>query len=360
MKVLLVIRGIGREGAGKMALSLMNALAEKNYGIAVLNYNQSEAIEDLHKNIKHYYGKKNNRILEYFYAINRISSVTKDFKPDIIVAFRDNAAGLAILSNKLHHLDVPIVVCERTDPYMETNFLLRISRKLFKFSAGGVFQTQGAWEFYKDLVKNYMVIPNPVMPVGVECLKKFDERTNEIINVARLDLKQKRQDILLKAFEIVVNKYPFMRLSFLGKGGDLNQLKQLTRNLGIEKNVSFCGSVNDVPKRLINSKMFVLSSDYEGISNALIEAMSVGLPCISTDTSPGGARVLIDDGINGFIVPCSDYEALANRIIYYIEHPLVADSHGQKAKEIVDRYAPDIIFSMWEHFLLDTINKYHK
>ena len=360
MKVLLVIRGVGKEGAGKMALSLMNVLAEKNYEIAVLSYNQNEAIEGLHENIRHYRGTKNSGMLEYLYTINRISSVVKDFRPNILIAFRDNAAGLAILSNKLYCLNVPVIICERTDPYMETNLLLYLSRKLFRFAAGGVFQTREAWNYYKKLVKNYAIIPNPVMPVDVICSQNFEKRADEIVNVARLNLKQKRQDILLRAFDIVTEKYPFMKLCFYGSGSDIDQLKQLVQELGIEKNVMFYGCVSDISKRLVNSKIFVLSSDYEGISNALIEAMSMGLPCISTDTSPGGARILIDDGNNGFIVPCGDYKALADKILYYIEHPSVADAHGKKAKEIVDLYAPNVIFSMWEKFLLNTINKYHK
>lgn len=360
MKVLLVIRGVAKEGAGKMAVSLVNALAYRNHKIAVLNYNQNKPIEGLHKNIKHYYGKKSSRISEYLYAIKRIATVVKDFKPDILVAFRDNASGLAVMANKLYRLDVPVVVCERTDPYLETSFSLRLSRKLFKYAAGGVFQTVGAWKYYEAIIKNYAVIPNPVMPLDTAAIIKNGPRKNEIVNVARLDIRQKRQDILLNAFKIVLEKHPEMTLSFYGKGLDLDRLKQMSQELGVDKNVVFHGSVDKVTEKIANSKVFVLSSDYEGISNALIEAMSIGLPCISTDTSPGGARVLINDGENGFIVPCRDYKAIADKIIHYIENPSVADLHGEKAKEIVKRYAPDTIFSMWENFLIDTINKYNK
>lgn len=358
MKVLLVIRNIVYAGASKSAVLVANALNDRGHNVAVVTYNNDHVGMKLGEGIIYFPGKKNNRITEYAYAIRCIRKVALDYSPDIVLGFRDNASALSIVA--LCGTKIPIVVCERSDPYMESNLSLRLSRKLFIFAAGGVFQTQQAGEYYNNLVKFRKVIPNPVMPLGTACTKPFVERANEIVNVARLDIRQKRQDVLIKSFKRVHQKYPSINLSFLGAGDDEKLLKNMVEELGLNKNVFFHGKVTNVSDYLVRSKFFVLSSDYEGISNALIESMSLGLPSISTDTSPGGARVLVEDGKNGFIVPCGDEEALAEKMLFYLEHPEVADAHGAEAKKIAEKYSPELIFNMWEDFLLEIIKKNHR
>lgn len=73
---------------------------------------------------------------------------------------------------------------------------------------------------------------------------------------------------------------------------------------------SFEGFRNDVHEKIADATMFVMSSDYEGLSNALLEAMAMGLPCISTDSPPGGARMVIRNGQNGLLVPVGNKEKL--------------------------------------------------
>ena len=92
----------------------------------------------------------------------------------------------------------------------------------------------------------------------------------------------------------------------------------------------FEGKKDDILNEIKDSKLFVLTSDNEGIPNALAEAMSIGLPCISTDCTPGGARLLIEDGNNGLLVKKGDSIAISNAIISLIENPALCEKLGVK------------------------------
>ena len=131
----------------------------------------------------------------------------------------------------------------------------------------------------------------------------------------------------------------------------MEQIQQMAESLGISDRVDFKGLVRDIPNAIRKAKMFVMTSDYEGLPNALIEAMAVGLPCVSTDCSPGGAAELIANGENGVIVPCGDVNRLANGILDLINDPKRADNYGKKAQEIVDVLHPQKIYSKWEEYI---------
>lgn len=355
MRILFVVRSIVYAGASKMAVAVANSLQEHGHKVAVATYNNNKIGLKLNEGIEFYPGKVNSKLTEYAYAIMFIRKTIKDFEPQVIFGFRDNAAAFCIVASLGTH--IPIIVCERSDPYMETNFSLKISRKLFRYAAGAVFQTEGAQKYYKGIVKKSVVIPNPVTSTAWKCSKKFAERKNEIAFVARLHILQKRHDILFNAFKIVTQTHPEMKLVLYGDGADREKLEQLAVDMNLADKIVFMGKVDNVYSYLVETKMFVLSSDYEGISNALIEAMSIGLPCISTDTSPGGARVLIEDGKNGFIVPRRDVKALADKMLYLIEHPEDAEMMGQLAKNISVKYAPSKIFDMWNSYALSFLEK---
>ena len=98
---------------------------------------------------------------------------------------------------------------------------------------------------------------------------------------------------------------------------------------------------------LEEATMFVLSSDFEGIPNSLLEAMALGVPCISTDCSPGGAALLIKPNINGILVPKGDVEALANAMKYYVQHPNIAEQYGEQAKYVNEEFSEEKIIPMW-------------
>ena len=254
---------------------------------------------------------------------------------------------------KLH---IPVVISERADPFQQLSKLDKIIHAIYNQAEGAVFQTNGARDFYsKRLQEKSIVIPNPVVDNYSEITHDYYNINKELVSVGRFEIIQKRQDVLLKASKIVFEKYPEYKLIFWGDGPDEDKLKELAKELQIENKVMFAGVTNSVLEKVNQSEIFVLSSDYEGIPNALIEAMSIGMPCVATDCSPGGARMLLEDGKSGKLVGCGKYEELAKEIIYFIENREKEKEYGMYAKESIGRFSYSILMNRWEEYLLKII-----
>ena len=222
---------------------------------------------------------------------------------------------------------------------------------------GVVFQTEGARaHFPGKIYDNSTVIPNPavIKPAVAENLSKYlhtcEERDNRIVSVGRLSIVQKRQDVLLGAFRIVYEKYPQMQLVLYGDGEDREKIRALAEEMGLADCVVLAGNTNQVEENICTARAFVLTSDYEGIPNALIEALSVGVPAVSTDCSPGGAALLIRDGENGFLVPRGDAQAVADRLLKVVEEPQLADHFSAEGPKIIEEFSEDRIADLWEQY----------
>ena len=111
------------------------------------------------------------------------------------------------------------------------------------------------------------------------------------------------------------------------------------------------GKTYDVVAAFQNALASVLSSDFEGIPNALLESMSLGVPSISTDCSPGGAAMLIRNKENGLLTPRGDAKALAEAMEYVILHPNEAEAMGETGMEVNQLYAEDVISVKWQSFI---------
>lgn len=147
---------------------------------------------------------------------------------------------------------------------------------------------------------------------------------------------QKDVATLLAAFQLVVQQEPHVRwqLRLAGTGPLEGRLKALTRELLIEQQVLFLGHVQDVNALLDQSDLFVLPSLSEGMSNALLEAMSRGLPCIVTDIP--GNRDLIQDGENGYLIEAGDAAGLAHTITTTIRDAALREQLGRRGRETVE------------------------
>ena len=183
----------------------------------------------------------------------------------------------------------------------------------------------------------------------------FEKRKKEIAFVGRFYLPQKRQDVAVKAFQLFLLKHPDYKLVFYGDGKDLDKIKKQVKKSGIDNNVVFMGAVKNLAECLKNSKMLLITSDYEGIPNALIEGMCIGLPCISTDCSPGGARFLIQDKENGLLVPRNSPNDIAEACSFIVEHPDIAEQYGKDAQMITEKLSPQIIYQLWNDYLTSKI-----
>ena len=229
--------------------------------------------------------------------------------------------------------------------------MLKIATKICAFSDGGVFQTSQARDYYKRLKHKSIVLPNPVVLNHDVNPVPLKERKEDIVWVGRIKNSQKRIDVLLNAFKCIHGVNPKLKLSIYGDGPDEVEVKNLVKQLGIQDYVVFHGSTDNVLEVIKNYSLMILSSDYEGIPNVIIEAFMSEVPVVSTDCSPGGARVLIEDGVNGFIVPIRDYKALSERACHLLDDPMLAEQFIEKSKDRLKKFDSATIFDKWNSFL---------
>ena len=346
MKLLMIIDNMDLGGAQRMFAFVANGLS-RYYDVYLISYASNKSFFHLNDEVHYIAGSDYNGsgLLRHIKKIPFLYKKIKKIGPDVILTFMTIPALLSKIASVFS--GIPVIFCERGDPYQYKTFIQKIKLKSVIICNYAVFQTIQARDYYPQrLIKNSTIIPNPVVNPNVE-RAMYENRNNNIAFVGRFDIHQKRQDLVVDAFKLVVEKHPEMILLFCGDGDDLEIIKKKVETMNISDNVVFKGKVKDVKIELLNCKAYVISSDYEGIPNSLIEAMSLGIPCVSTDCSPGGARMLINNMENGILVPCNNSKALANAIIYIIEHPIEADEMGKNAMKIVDLYSENLIMQKW-------------
>lgn len=354
MKLLFEIERVSIEegGAGKMLVWLANNFADHGHEVIIFTHKKMTGkLFDINPCVRIITKEPNGKL---GYPVFDLRNVLKQERPDAIISFMLDS-NLYCLSASIG-LSIPVIVCERNNPYINRPLKFKIVERLCRFADGATFQLESARDYYSWLRCKTCVIPNPIIPSRYSTSKSFANRTNVICNSARLNFPQKRQDVLIKAFAIVLKSHPYMQLHLYGDGKDISTAKNLVRSLALEDNVVFKGLVKDPIQYIVDSKLFVLSSDFEGISNALAEALAAGMTCISTDTEPGGSRLLIKEGENGYIVPRGDAETLAEKIIYCLDHPEVCDELSQKAIENIKLFSEDKIYHKWETFVNEIVN----
>ena len=347
MKVLFINTNIGYGGASKMMAFVANTLSDKGHDVTFLTYRNDTVLQTLLPTIKiqhkNWETDNNNYLLTIPKTVLKLHKYLKRNGFDVAVAFLSPSQlrlSLAGIGTK-----TKLLFSQRGDPYRSNGkgFINKLTNYAFLRADLYVFQTKGAQVFYsKKIQKRSVVIPNPI--------KKFDggevahQRDKRIVNVARLDIYQKRQDVLIQAFKLFAKEFPEYSLHFYGDGPDEGKLMELAGN---DSNIIFHGAVESVSERINSAGIFILSSDFEGIPNALMEAMSLGIPCISTRCSPGGAELLIENGHNGLLVDCGNVEKLYKAMKYMAENPEEAQIMGNNATIISKTYSEKNISAMW-------------
>lgn len=291
-------------------------------------------------------GKLNN-------SIKVVKKIIKD-QPDCVIAFCPTMC-LAICFSRVFSRTlkkVKLIISERNNPASE--YKNKIIKYLVNFLYAKaniiVFQTNDAKRFFsKKIQKKGIVIPNPINEDFLNIDVKNVEKEKTIVNVGRLS-EQKNQKMLINAFNNINKEIDEYKLVIYGNGELKEELIDLTKKLKIEDKVIFKGSVKNLNELLPKATIFVLSSDFEGMPNALMEAMAVGLPCIATDCPCGGPHDLIDEN-NGVLIPVGDEKALSEKISYLIKNIKFRNEISKNAKLIVKKYNPAHIYKMWKEII---------
>ena len=272
-------------------------------------------------------------------------------KPNVVLSFGDRYNSLTILASLF--LKIRVFVSNRMNPTLSNGFFIDILNKsLYRFSHGIIAQTEYAKEIFLKRYnnKNIFVIHNPIKKIKIDSSLV---KENIILNVGRL-VDGKNQHLLIDYFKKINNLS--WKMVFLGDGPNLQYLKKLAENYGLSSNIEFVGNTNDVEYYYNKSKIFAFVSSSEGFPNALGEAMSAGLSCMSFDCITGPSE-LLDDGKNGFLVPLFDNEIYINGLEQLMENDKLRLELGKNAIEKIQSFSIGGICKQYYGIFFNLLNK---
>jgi len=343
-------------GAHKMMIWYANSLSVENdvfictYFSFDTKYKVEKNVNIINLGIKRYSNRYISNSIGLFVTEYGIIKTLKSVLPDIIITYGDIFS--IFLASILKSFKARLIICERNYPHAKLNALTKVVKTwAYKQSDGVVFQTKYAANYFKLRPSTKIqYLPNPI----VDSLKEpipWNQRRKEIVFVGRFEVQQKRQDLMLDAFEEVHSKFPDYSLVFYGDGVDYNYIKSLAEKTKARKNIVFAGKVDSIVDIIRGASIFVLASEYEGIPNTLLEAMAAGLPVVATDCKPGGARMLLGDSQFGLLVERNNSKAISKAIISFLSNPQYAQQMGISAQKSCKRFEPVVISNKWRKFL---------
>lgn len=346
-KICFVFNSLGIGGSQKIEAFVANACKRSGYDVSVICFTKSDVGVEIDPDIPIQYvlNERTKSIVSNIKKVLFLGKLRKEIQkenPDIICVFLADITRIVVLACK--GLNIPIIGSERGAPGRHGKRLKRYN-KAFTRCRKVVFQTEEARAYYNLPEHLVEIISNPCFPRWEN--NKVLSQTPKIICGAGRLCRQKRFDVLINAFFDVHKKHPEYRLRIYGSGPLENELKEQINNLGLIDSAQLCGYSKDVFSEVGIPEVFVLSSDYEGIPNVLMEAMSLGTACVATNCEPGGAKMLFADETRGLLSPLGDDLKLATNINRIIEDEVLANHLREKSKEINEEYAPSVIEAKW-------------
>ena len=335
------IGSMGKGGAERVISILANYYVTLGYevDVIVLLANNVEYKLDKKVNIIDFSSNK-NRTIATLYWLRKIRNYVKKETPYKIISFVGRI-NLLVLCACLG-LNVEIYCSERNDPLHDgRNKLLVKLIELFYLTKNCkkiIFQTKYIQNCFSKYIKDKSIII--YNPVEVNINRK--QPVNKIVTAGRL-VEQKNQILLIEAFEDIIIKYPDYKLYIYGEGPLRGHLSKRIRELHLENKVFLPGNVDNIHEIISDAKIFVLTSKFEGLSNALLEAMVMGIPCISTKVS--GIEEIIVNTKNGLLV--NNKQDLVEAIEVLINDQEKCDSVTYNAKKLKKLFSLQEIIKKW-------------
>lgn len=335
MKILIVVPALDGGGAERVLSILSNSFVKSGYDVTFLltknktiKYKISDEVKIVFNN-----QKKN--------AFGQIKAIRKELKSNnyqYLISFFGFQSMYSIIASR--GLKTKIIISERNDPAIsvgKSKFVQLIRNFLYGFSYKVVFQTKDAMNCYpKRIRKKGVIIFNPI---DTSVIPEWSgENSWSIVTASRL-IEQKNIKLLIESVIELHSTYPLLELKVFGEGELKDSLNEYILKNNASSYIKLMGRSNDIFYEYKNAFIFSLPSNSEGLSNAMLEALAVGIPTICTDCPIGGAKMFINDGVNGFLIKMNDKNALIEKVTFLIENRDFAkkiSTEGQKVKELIN------------------------
>ena len=349
MKITFIAANLNSGGAERVMSLLANQFSQNGYEVEFVFLKKDIRFYPLHQYVNVKVAEKECNSGSLIKKLSWMRKYIRQNKPDAVFAFRIAIYSVTLLS--LLGIKIPVIASERNDPRFNSRVWKTVQALLLPQANYFVVQTQQIKNYFpKFIQKKTDIIFNPVTET-VFSLSPIP-KVKQIISVGRLHA-QKNQKMMIEAFARVSGQFPEWKLVIYGEGPDRKALESLVERLKIEDKVSLPGRSESVIEELNKSEIFAFSSDYEGMSNAIVEAFCVGLPIITTKVS--GTEDIIIDGENGFLLERNDVIGMEKAMRELMGDENLRRKMGDYNKTKSDLFKIDNIFRQWEMVLKKAI-----
>lgn len=345
-KIIFVTNYFGNGGAATVMKSIINHLNKTEYSVLLISFLDDQNKYDVPENVTYISLTKKMKLgrFEKWKCILTLRRILREKQDATVISFEYFINMRTILAHLF--LKSKLVISERNDPSQSGNDKRIIRNLLYRFANALVCQTNDAKNYFPSAIQNKtIVIPNAIrsdLPepyVGV--------RKKKIVTFCRVE-KQKNLPMMIDAFRIFHEQCPDYQLEIYGDGAEKESVIQYTKDSQLDQYVTFYDFKKDLHRSILDYSMFVSTSDFEGISNSMLEAMAIGLPTICTDCPCGGASMAIEDGVNGFLTPVGDTKLFAEKMIYLVNHPDLMEKFSMNYYMVKEKFDSEKIYNEWE------------
>lgn len=356
MKILFYISNIKGGGAARVMSNIANELSKGNEIVFVTNfpaeheYKLNDCITRVNL-VQH--ELKSNAIMRNHCLIKELRKILKCEAPNVAVSFMGENNVRLLFANA--GLNIKTIISVRNDPRREypSSKFPKLTDFLYQKADRVVFQTEDAKAFFSEKVQSKsQIIFNQV---DAKFYQKIEQPGRYIVACGRLS-KQKNYPMMLDAFKIVHERFPNEKLRIYGDGNMKNELVAYRDKLGLAGSVDFMGFSTDMTSVYRDAKMLVMSSDYEGMPNVVLEALASSVPVVSTDCPCGGPRMIIKNGVNGYLVPVGNVQKFAGKIIDLLIDNDKLLALKQNAYSSAGKFDGFQIITSWKKFIEQVTN----
>lgn len=375
-KILFLLPSLVGGGAERTVVNIINHMDKNKFDITLVliasyknNENQHDYIDFVNSEINIKFLNTNLSKFSIFKIIFKLNKVIKLENPDLLFSTTLNANIILLITTMLNKNKRPTIVRETTNrTSLKTNIIWKIITKYLYNKANSIIALSigvknDLIENFKVNKKNINVIYNPIDIDYINKVKNqdiqhldFRDTHKNIIAVGRL-IKAKDFPTLLKAFKEIDNQIN-SRLLILGKGPEENELKLITEKLNIKNKVLFMGFQNNPYKYINASDLFILSSTREGFAHVIVEAMSLGVPVISTNC-PSGPKEIILNNKYGRLVEVGNYKKIADETIRLFESPDEYSKLSSLGQIRAYDFEAEKIVNEYQELFLQIINEFN-
>ena len=356
----LVIGSLQAGGAERQIAQMANYWSAKGFDVTLATWSGAEvrdfyALDDrvqrIHLNVEPSDRNPFGRVWFNLRRIRRLRSLLREARPDAVLSFIAGSNVLTILAAL--RLRLRVVVAERSQPGKDVSVpgpwrLLR--RFTYGWSDVVVVQTRAAAQWVeRQCGRQTTVIPNAIRNLP----DPAQPREPLIVAVGRLS-REKGFDLLLRAFAQIAGDFARWRVVIIGEGPERASLLRLRERLSLERRAEIIGQVPDTEDWMARAGLVVQPSRFEGFPNVVLEGMGMGAAVVSADCDAGPAE-LIEDGVNGRLVPVEDVAALSAAMADLMANENLRARLGAQALKVRERFRQEKIMAKWDEALFPNV-----